>query len=457
MTPAKAPSNEGGGSERRTNPVLRPAVQAVFDRLLTVLRKARRSEVLDLIGGAERVDDVLRNYPDHVPTFLELAWQLRAQPDFVVFFRASGSRGDGPVQDRSTPIAPCDLTFDQIGRSLLTGAARLVFERRERAWAERRAKQEAARRSKRREAGAKGPLSSRLISPLKTMFEGDHDLDPAHLRAHYPGHGLFAVLRPYLVEPWQFAFLEQYARLGTAQAKVLGHLIWRVRAPEMLETLISLDVEELSVIQAACRAFAETTLGVPPDQGPRWELKGKAARDRDRIEEQIAAEVSTTLDAIVLRHPGALDAIREMGLSARREVRRLTQVYGADIWMVFEQPDRLHNARNVPDHLLRVLGPLCHRVPPDVSAILGHIRDRTLARDLITLAREDLGDEVLAGYLADPVRKPIWNTLPAKFNNAYKYQPDATPGLGAPNNRESLRLIGAGIFQSLRLGHLEIF
>jgi len=454
----RAPADEGGGPppERRAFPGLRPAVQAVFDRLLGALRKARRTEVLDLIGGLEQVEDVLRTYPAHAPTFVELAWQLRDQPDFAAFFRVG--EGGGSVTDRDTPIAPCGLTFNQIVRAHLQSAARLVFEDREREWAERQAKRETARLLKEREARRKGRLSRRLMNPLKTMLEGDLDVGPDQLRAQYPGYNLYPVLKPYVREPWQFAFIDQYAGFGTAEAHIVGHLVGQVRTPEAVEWLTGLDAESLSVIRAVCRTYAEVTLGLPREKGPRRLLTGVAAKERDEDEARIGLLAKSVLDVLLLRRRVAVDAIRALGLGIRREVRRLTPVYGETVWMVFETEEALANASAIPDHLLRALGPICHRVPPDVSAILGHIRDRTLARDLIGFAREEFSEDELVQYLRDPRRKPIWNSLPAKFNNTYKYQPDAAANsIGAPNNRESLRVICTAVFQSLRLGKLERF
>ncbi|WP_246152093.1 hypothetical protein [Roseospira navarrensis] len=448
-----APPAEGGGVDRRANPSLRPTVQTAFERLLALLRKAGRTEILEPIAGLERVDDVLRERPAQVPTFMELAWQLRAEPDFAGFFRASGS--DRPVSDRNTPIAPCDLTFDQIVRAHLQAAARLSFDRRERDWVRRRARKEQTRRQKRKGSESRGGLSSRLITPLKTMWDGDTDLE--ELRTLYPGHGLYPVLKPHLREAWQFPLVEIYGRLSTAQARILGHLIAHVRDREMLEMVVGLDVEDLAVVRAACRAFAESYLNLQQDKRMRWELSAEAARARDEAETRISTQESITFDTILLHHRGALDAIRTLGLDVRPVIRRLTPVYGNTIWTVLESPQWVDNAQAVPDHLLKVLGTLGYRVPADISTILGHIRDRDLAHDLLAFAREEFSDDELVRYLADPARKPVWNALPAKFNNAYRYQRDAPAKGSSLHNSESLRLVSTAIFQSLRLGTAETF
>lgn len=454
---ASAPPAEGGPAptERRANPMLRPTVQAAFDRLLAVLQKAGRADVLKPLDGRERVDDILRECPGEVPTLLELAWQLRETSDFRGFFRRSG--GETTVQARNQAIDPCALTYDQIVRAHLYGAARLVFERRERAWAQKRAQREKVRRQRRKEQEqARGNLQSRLMAPLKTMLESEQDIDPEQFRSQYPGHGLYLILKPYLQEPWQFRFVETYARLGSAQARALGHLITRIRDPDVLDTVVGLSIDDIGLVRTVCRAFGEIRLNLDLPVGPRWQLSAADLKTRTESEDRLSVIESITFDVVLLEHTAALDTILSLGMEGRSVVRRLTPIFADDLWSVMESPAQIENTRRVPDHLLPVLGPLSRYCPPETSVILGHIRDHALARDLMAFARETFSDEELVRYLADPDRRPIWNTLPAKFNNAYRYQRDAVSG-GSLHNSDDLRTVSSAIFQSLRLGQVENF
>ncbi|MBB4284985.1 hypothetical protein [Roseospira goensis] len=453
---SRAPASDpSGGGERRSNPDVRAALQAVYERLLRSLRKAGRDDVLAPLSGLERVDDVLRACPEQVPTLLDLAWQLRDTPDFRPFFLDRA--GDAPVAHRGQPIAPCDLTFDQVARALLWGAARLAFDRLERQWTDRRLHQERARRQRRRQEETRGALHARLMAPLKTMLDGgEADPDPEAIRARYPGRDLYPVLKPHLQESWQFAHLDLYARIGTPQARALGHLLGRFRSRPALERVVALSVDDIGLMRTVCRGFAEVWLNLKLEPGPRWQFSAKDLDARTEAEERIAMVESMTFDTLMVEHPRAVAMIRALGLDARGVVRQLTPIFGDEIWDLMAQPEALENARRMPDHLLPVLGRISRRVPPDISAILGHIRDRALAQDLLTFARQSFSDEELAFHLSDPARKPIWNALPAKFNNAYTYQRDALAGHG-PRNSEDLRMVCAAIFQSLRLGHPETF
>lgn len=449
---ATAPEGRGE-SDRRSAPSLRPRAQAAFELLLRSLRKAGRTDVLEMVGGLDRVDDVLRERPASVPTLLELAWQLRDVAEFSPYFQRAD--GHSTVTDRDQPIAPCNRSYDQVVRAHLHGAARLLFERRERAWAERRAR--AAREQRRQRKGQGGGLQSRLMAPLKTMLDGEGDLDPDEFRAEYPGYGLFSVLKPSLREPWQFAVLETYARLGTPQARAFGHLLSRVRSAEMLDTLVNLSVDDVGLIRTVCRTFIEVRQNIKLDKAPRWQLSTEAREANDAAEKQISAHEDAVFETVVLKHTAALPLIRELGINIAPDVvRRLTPVFGDEVWDLLTHPDDLENARAMPDHLLPVLGPVSRHVPPDISIMLSQIKDRALAKDLMAFAREAFPDDELARYLSDTARRPIWNALPSKFNNAFRYQRDAQSG-GSLRNSDDLRVVSTGIFQSLRLGKLETF
>lgn len=452
----RAPADQGTSArDRRVSPELRPAVQTGFDRLLTILHKAGRREFTDPLDGLSRVDDVLRTQPKIVPRLFDLGWELRTTPEFRELFL--GPDQDQPVTQRDQPIAPCGLSYDQIMRAHLFGSARLVFEHRERRWAERRARRELDRRREQRaeEAKRRG-LQGRLVGSMRTLLDGgeSEQPDPEPHRASYPGHGLYLVLKPHLRETWQFDFLDLYARLGTAQARTLGHLISRVHSRRRIESFIGLSEDDIALVRTTCRAFAEARLHLKLDHGPRWQMSRQDQKAQSEAETQVATIESIVFDTLLLDHFAAVEAIRELKARAPQVVKRLTPVFGDDLWSVMDHPQALENARHVPDHLLPILGPLSQHCPPDISTILGQIRDRALARDLMGIARETLPDEVLSRYLADPERKPIWNSIPTKFNNAFPYQRDAMSG-GSLNNIDSLRTVATAIFHSLQLGHVE--
>jgi|GEM_PF-1071041 len=439
--------------ERRTRPSSRPAMQMGFDRLRVLLEKAGRSDILKRLESLGTVDDVLREQPTLVPTLLALAWEMRSQPGFAPLFRGTDQRTI--VSHPDTPIFPCGLSFTEVQRVHLLGATRLACERLERAWCQRRAQQERDRVRRERQQQARSSLQTRLMGSLKTMLDGDGEVSPSQFRTEYPGHGVYQSLKAELQDPWQFQMLDLYARMSSAQARMVNHLIRHLTTREALERVVRMDAEDLALVRTVCRAHAKMILTLQLSPDPLWQMTPEEQADARIAAERVDMLENATFDALILKQPAAVEAIVTLGLrNASEVIRRLTPVFGDDMWTIMEDEQALNNARSMPNHLLTVLGPVSRHVPPGISEILNCIRDRALARDLLGLARETFPDDTLGAYLADPDRKPIWNSLPAKFNNAYRYQRDAESGSGL-RNLEDLTTVARALFHSLEIGSLE--
>ena len=459
---SKPPPAQGGGGERRACPELRQQAQKGYEVLLALLEKAGHSEFIDKLGNRRRVDDVLGELPEVVPSLLDMVWELRDSPQFRPFFQAAG--GGGTVSDRETPIAPCGRTFAEVVRAHLMGAARIYMDRLEKAWAVKEAKREAARHAK-EEARERKSLGGRLSQATRKLISGDPTFEPADFREKYPGHGVYMLIKPYLREEWQFTMVRAYARLRTRQAEALGSLITFFKTPEELEPVLALKSADISVVRGVARAFAEVRNGVgmasatSAKPGPNSRSKISAAEQRrlDEMEPAIAALESRTFEALVTEHSTGLETILKQGASVDTLVRRLTPVFGDEVWRLFAEPDRLRNVLNVPEHVAPALGRLSQHVPPAISRMIEQISNRELGRDLMVFAAEELGEDTFAAYLNDEERLKIWQAIPGKFNNSFNYQPDALPGQGSVRNAEDLRMVCAGLFESLRKGLLEKF
>jgi len=426
---------------------LRPGVQAGLDRLREVLGKAGHAEALDRLNGLSKMDDVLRDQPALVPVLLTMAWGVRSTPAFAPLFMGLDERA--VVDRRDAPILPCELSLDQVQRALLLGAARFACERREKAWCVKRARQEKDRQRMERQTQGRG-LHKRLMAPLKTMLDGDEDMPPGRFRTEYPGYGLYEVLKPVLTEGWQFAFVELYARFTTPQARAVAALIPQMKTRERVQWLLAMSADDVAVIRTICRDYATMTLGLD-EAAENSPSAGEDSRDPRQIGQRVSGVETKAFETVMVAYPAAVDTMRTMGLGTMAVIRRLAPVFGADIWAVMGDEEALNNARTVPDHLLSILGPVSRYIPPEVSQILTSIRDQTLACDLMSLARETFDDESLGTYLGDPDRRSLWNALPQKFNNAYRYQRDASADDGV-RNLDDLRTVAGALFRSLERG-----
>lgn len=442
--------------ERRACPELRVQAQKGYETLLALLEKAGRGDFIDKLGNRRRVDEVLADLPEVVPALLDMVWELRDTPQFRPLFAARD--GGGTVKTRDEPIAPCGRTFAEIVRAHLMGATRIYLDRLERAWAEKEAKREAARHAK-EEARERRSLGGRLSQATRKLFSGEQTFDARDFRDRYPGHGVYLLIKPYLREEWQFSMVRAYGRLRTRQAEALGSLITFFRTPEELEPVLALKSADISVVRGVARAFAEVKLGVREGRAVRSRSKTSTAEQRklEEMEPQIAELESATFEALVTEHSASLETILKQGASVDDLVRRLVPTFGDEVWRLFAEPDRLRNVMNVPDHVAPALGRLTQHVPPQISRMIEQIANRELGRDLLVFAAEEFGEDDFASHLNDEERLKIWQAIPGKFNNSFNYQPDALPGQGTVRNADDLRMVCAGLFESLRKGQLEKF
>lgn len=438
------------GRERRI-PNQRERCQLGYDLLRTLLGRAGRDDLLKQLDGLDNVDDVLRFQPAYVPLLLNAAWELRGEAKFSELFL--NAETGIPVQTRDEPIAPCGRTFNEVMRAHLYGAARLYFLRLEKDWAEARAREE-RRRWEREVEKKRATLGGRLAVGLKELTGKPKDFDPDEFRPDYEGFGLYEAIKPHLEHEWQFRLVPLYARLSTRQAQAYDDLIQFFRTPKDLEVALRVRSEEISMARGYARAHAETLMGIEPMSQRRNAKDDNPAETAARRDAALKEE-RRVFDLLLTHHVECLDILKGMSAGADGALRRLTKIFGEEAWAVLRDEEQRTNALNCPDPIVKVLGTSCRAVPPALATILGQIQDRVLMRDILTMALERFPRPELEVYLADPERRPIWNQLPAKFNNNYNYQPDAPKDSGNAKNRENLRMVCEGIFTSLAKGHVE--
>lgn len=438
------------GRDRRI-PNQRERCQLGYDLLRKLLARSDRADLLKQLEGLDDVDDVLRFQPAYIPLLLNAAWELRSDSKFSnLFLNAETGK---LVDSRDEPIAPCGRTFNQVMQAHLYGAARLYFQRLEKDWAAARAREE-QRRWKVAQDKKRATLTGRLAVGLKELAGAPKAFDPNDFREDYEGFGLYEALKPHLQYEWQFRLVPLYARLSTRQAMAYDELIQFFRTPRELEVALKVRSEDVSMARGYSRAHAEALLGIEPGRTRR------SGSDEDPAEaaarrEQAFKEERRVFDHLLTRHLDCLEPLKAMGSGADAALRRLTRIFRDDVWSVLRDETQLRNAMNCPDHFVAVIGPSCRAMPPEIATILGQIQDRVLARDILRLAMERFPRNELEAYLSDPDRKPIWNQLPAKFNNNYNYQPDAPRDSSNAKNFENLSMVCDGIFTSLKKGHVE--
>lgn len=435
----------------RRSPGLRERCQEGYLLLRTLLERAGMGKLVEPVKGIDVVDDVLRTKPEIVPTLLTTAWGLRGEKVFQPLFLHQ--KTGAPVTSQKDPIAPCGRTFQEVMQAHLYGAARLYFDRLEREWAAQRARQAEAK-WKKQQQDKKKSLTGRLMSNLRDIAAEDQAFEPARFRSSYQGYGLYTVIRDHLKEDWQFRLIPLYATMTPRQAEALGDVLTWFREPKELEVLLKLDTADISLARSLARLYSEAIFGLSRNPDTRRMDADELETYRQRVA-QAAKEERKTFNALLTRHIHAMPALKETGAAIEQITRRLAPVFRDAFWDLFKDPTALNNAVNCPDFILKVIGVSARALPPRVGTVLTQIQNRDLTRDILVLALERFSREDLESYLSDPERFPLWNYLPAKFNNVYRYQADAPSDSNTLRNFENLKLVCEGYFDSLKSGRAD--
>lgn len=457
MATSAPKSKKAQGRERRV-PRLREQCQTGFETLCDLLERAGHGNVIEPIKGLSAVDDVLRHHPEVVPTLLTAAWELRSEKQFRDLFLhlETGEL----VENRTQPIGPCGKTYAEVIQAHLFGAARLYMERLEKKWATARARQAAAEYQREQEK-KRQTLAGRLIGGLKELTSEPPDFSPDQFREEYPGYGLYDLIKPYLNSEKQFRLIPLYGQLQTRQLEALGDLVAYFNEPRDLENLVRLSAEDIAQAKGFSRIYAEAKLGV--SRSPNRMVPQRNAKGRDPAEEaeeqaklkQLPAEERRMFDLLLTRYLDCFPALKKAGTGAETTIRRLTSVFGDDVFALFRDQQELSNAINCPDFILKIIGVSARVLPPEVAASLVHIQNKDITRDILSLATETFPRQELEQYLSAEDRRSIWFALPAKFNNNYNYQADAPPESHSLRNYENLCTVCEGLFESLRTGRID--
>jgi hypothetical protein len=450
-------SSKDKGKERRV-PRLREQCQQGFDTLRVLLTRAGHGALLEPIKDIEAVDDVLRRHPEVVPPMLTAAWELREEKLFADLFRHKET-GE-LVSDRDQPIAPCGRTYNEVIQAHLYGAARLYLERLEKRWARSRARQAEVEYREVREQ-ERSTLGGRLLGSLKELTSDQPTFSGEQFRTEYPGYGMYERIKPLLNSVEQFRLIPLYGKLQTRQVDALGDLLGYFTNERDLEALVRLNAEDIAQARGFARAFAEAKLGVSMNAGRMAANRSKGPTDPDQEAEeaakraQLPKEERRMFDLLLTRYLDCLPALKEAGTGAETTIRRLTGIFGDDVFALFRDETELSNAINCPEFILKIIGVSARKLSQPVAQSLNQIQNKDITRDLLGLALETFPRADFEFHISDQSRRQIWNVLPAKFNNKYNYQADAPDDAPSLRNYENLTTVCEGIFECLRTGRVD--
>ena len=408
------PRDSAAKSDRRTNSVLRQMAQDTFQELPGLFEELGDERIAIRLRELRTVESVMREEPLLVPMLLSSVWKLKDHPALAGRFIEEGS--DAVVTDKVTALGPCGRSFEDVERSHLLGTARLFFRRCARDWAVR----ETARQSRLYEAKIK---RQPIKNAWRTLRQSHPTFSMASVEPDYPGHGLYEAVKTHLLDQRQFKLLPVMSTLSAAHVMALGEAVRGISDPNVLEGLRSYEPGEVAALNKYAHTFADTVLW---HQGVCAEyLKPPCGRSPlytgDNRTETLAGEV---LSHLVLKHRLRIAEVLAQGEVANDVIKKLAPAMGHELWSVFESKECVANIVAVPETVAEGLGDFARFIPPVLSEVISGFASLALCRDLILLAVERHGEEMVQEWLEHPGYLDLWRNVAETFDDSYKYSRD---------------------------------
>ena len=425
----------------RRHPYLRQLAQDVFEDFVSFLEQAGADDVLDQMGRHKVIEDVMRFNPETVPRLLDTLWKLREQQTFVRYFRHTET-GEA-VKNDMEPISPCGRPWSDVKQSHLFATARVYLKKQEDDWAVEKFIDEHGEEAL--EKLRTGDHST--VEQVRSVFKKQPT--PDDYKEEYPGHGVYAALKPFLTSEAQFKLVPLFAKMTTKQVKSLEGILSQLTTEEALEKAASLEPDAIFTAMPLAQAYAEAELlherraDMPKHPNEKEEFKRN-------IFDEARLHTDKVLINLIMERPETLAKINDLKSANRDAIHNLYPPFEAELWDVLEDAQAVDNAINCPTIIALVLKKGVKHIPPEVSQALDELQNNTIARDLIKIGLDDLGEEKLYGLLESEACFSVWKGIAGKFNNQFNYQHDAKGDQKDLKNFEDLKGMASGIFDDLK-------
>lgn len=430
-------------SEKRERNGLRKTAQRVFETIIEIVSESGDENLAKALTNRAKVEDVMRDAPLVVKHLLDLTWSLRE--DDRIRPHLCGSEGT-PIATKEDPIAPCNTHFTGICLAHLMGTARLVIARVEREWAESEAKT--------RQRDYKALVSKMKRNPIglcrllfRTLFKRHPSFRPADMMVDSPKIDLYPTLKPHLRDTAQFELVNAYASLNKRQVEALGNLLRGITDPVAIERLGEYDSRQLKVLAECSWAFADTVLVHPKTTKTYTERlpRNTALSDGIDLPSLLGGQI---LSNLVMTFEETVPVILMDEALSKTLITALCVPLGDEAWSVFKDEQCMANVSRCPTEVVHGLGLFAGSIPEKISMVLNDFENPMIARDLLEIGLEALGEEQLSGLLNDDAVLPKWTELPARFNGKFNYSRESNGG--SVKNIYDLRDEAKVIFKAMR-------
>ncbi len=418
---ASKPNKPPGGTERRGSPEFRARAQEAYEALRTMIQEHGGSDIADDLADKPTIEDVMRTRPEMVGALLDSAWQLRSHSNLSGYFQTKEGDG-GLAAEHGQPLQPCERTYEDTIQAHLYGSARLFFKRKENVWA----KAQKSNLKKLDKSVIGGP-----VNLLRRAVGMKPKVNEEALRDLYPGKGLYQTLKPYLLHQDQFKYVQDYAELSTKGAAIIGDIFENLRSSAALRVACSLSPEALMNARACAFAYAESEIFAEIESTAESTVKKKNANElrRDKaLMKRVRKHTASVFANILNNHVESIGFVEQHKAGAETVVRALAPHFGEETWEILGVPGAVENVINCPPTVARELGRDARYVDVQISTYVTQLQYPDIGRDVLKIAKERLSEEDFRRALSEEAAIKVWETLPGRFNNQFKYQHDAKPG-----------------------------
>jgi hypothetical protein len=239
------------------------------------------------------------------------------------------------------------------------------------------------------------------------------------LLEHYPQHGLYLALKPYLRHRNQFALVEALASLPTRTVAILGPATRGLIFDSSIRNLAALETAKCKFVTMLARAFADTVIadaGAPTPPVPMAKANIEPRPTSDNLHDLVGASLShLAVDGLHLAK--AALAVRDV---ARDIVVKLSVPLGHGLWKVFADQEAALNVARCPAAAVAVVGADAVRVHRKTADALNALTDTRLVEVVMGALATAASREDLVAWMASPACATAWERMSGEINGHAK-------------------------------------
>ena len=430
-------------TEKRENSAIRLMGQQWFVGLLKILEERPNADMLSTqLQYWSRLEDVMAERPQLVPSVLGLAWHLRHHPQLAPLFM---TEKDEIAEEVLVSIKPAGKSFNDIVVDHLQGAFRIRCEYKERAWLDAID----ARKTKGQPTNKLFLLLAKIIifAPIIAFLKRLRD--KRRLRAY--GHaGLFEAIKSFLKYERQFGVVDALTGFKTSYIPVYGQAIAGLTDSFSIECLSQLEIKKTKFVVGMARLFSSTVIEYAEKNKVSGAVNVCPLPADILVRERLGEVVGNALTEMSRDGLDLIKLIYKHSDIAKNVIIKASIYLGHDTWKLFLRDDLVLAIAACPMELVNRLGIDCLRVPINTSQALSSMPRASLIEEVLSLCESE-NKEGLLDWVTSKACSPVWWSLAADIKSVMKVNDGRIPS-------DTLKyLVSSAIQQFLQNGNSQIW